>query len=186
MATRIGPILTVADLEVMPNDGNRYELIEGELLGSHASILTHQRISGNIFLAISRYIDEHPIGEVVATPGVIFDDFSSVIPDIIFMSNERRAEIASGERLTGAPELVIEILSPGAENIRRDRDTKRQVYGKYGVREYWIVDPESHAVDLYRLQAGVLEPIATFTNQDAITASVLPGFGYPAGDAFRI
>ncbi len=60
MAIRIGPILTVADLEVMPNDGNRYELIEGELLGSHAPILTHQRISGNIFLAISRYIDEHP------------------------------------------------------------------------------------------------------------------------------
>ena len=186
MARVIGPLLTVDDLEVMPDDSNRYELIEGELFVSHAPSLAHQRISSTIFAAIIRYLDQHPMGEVLPTPGVIFDDFNSVIPDLIFMTNEQRAEIASGERVLGAPALVIEILSPGAENTRRDRVSKRQVYGRYGVQEYWIVDPNQRTVEIYQLQAGVLELTTTFADRDELTSSVLPGFACITGDIFRM
>src|SRR5262245_37888387 len=119
MATHIEPLLTVDDLDLLPEDGNRYELIEGELFMSRAPGLTHQRVFGNLFGNFLMYLNRNPIGEVIATPGVIFSRYNAVIPDMIFFSNERRDEIASTERVEGAPDLVIEIVSPGAENQQR-------------------------------------------------------------------
>ena len=176
MATHIEPLLTVADLDMMPDDGNRYELIEGEIFASRSPSLTHQSVSGNIFLSIKAYLIEKPIGEIWATPGVIFSEFSGVIPDLVFVSHQRRTEIASGDRITGAPDLVIEIVSPGAENERRDRLAKRQLYGKHGVKEYWIVDFEKRTIEVYLLQAQILQLQSAFTEKDELTSSVLPGY----------
>jgi Uma2 family endonuclease len=160
----------------MPDDGNRYELIEGEIFVSRSPSLTHQSVSGNIFLSIKAYLIEKPIGEIWATPGVIFSEFSGVIPDLVFVSHQRRNEIASGDRITGAPDLVIEIVSPGAENERRDRLAKRQLYGKHGVKEYWIVDFEKRTIEVYLLQAQILQLQSAFTEKDELTSSVLPGY----------
>ena len=176
MATHIDPLLTVADLDIMPDDGNRYEIIEGELFVSRSPSLTHQSVSGNLLHSIKTYLVENPIGEIWATPGVIFSESSGVIPDLVFVSHGRRSEIASGDRITGAPDLVIEIVSPGADNERRDRLAKRQLYGKYGVKEYWIVDFEKRTVDVYVLQRQTLELQSLLTEQDDITSSVLPGY----------
>jgi Uma2 family endonuclease len=112
----------------------------------------------------------------LATPGVIFGELSGVIPDLVFVSHERRSEIASGDRITGAPDLVIEIMSPGSENERRDRLAKRQLYGKYGVKEYWIVDFENRTIKVYLLLGQTLELRSVLTGQGEITSSVLPGF----------
>jgi len=186
MATHIEPLLTVADLDIMPDDGNRYEIIEGELFVSRSPSLTHQRVSGNFFHSIKSYLVENPIGEILATPGVIFSELSGVIPDLVFVSHERRDEIASGDRITGAPDLVIEIVSPGAENERRDRLAKRQLYGKYGVKEYWIVDFEKRTVELYLLQGQRLELRSLLTEDDEITSSVLPGYRCKVETIFAI
>ena len=185
MATEIKPLLTVADLDLMPDDGNRYEIIEGELLVSRAPGLVHQRVSRNLLVIIADYLARHPVGEVLATPGVMFSELSGVIPDLIFISNERRNEIASGERVTGAPDLVIEILSPGAENARRDRVAKRQLYGRYGVKEYWVVDPAQQVVEIYHSQDGALDLIGSFTGEEKITSALLPGFACEAASIFR-
>ncbi len=123
MATQIGPLLTVADLELMPEDGNRYELLEGELVVSRAPRLTHQRISGNVFALIRRYLEDNHLGEIFATPGIVFEEFDSVIPDLVFVSRVREDVIVADDRFIGAPELVIEIISPGEGNARRDRVT---------------------------------------------------------------
>jgi len=176
MATHIEPLMTVADLDLMPEDGNRYEVIEGELFVSCSPSLTHQSVSGNIFQSIATYLIENPIGKFWATPGVIFSELSGVIPDLVFVSHERRPEIASGERITGAPDLVIEIVSPGAENQRRDRIAKLQLYAKYGVREYWIVDFEERSIEVYLLHGQTLQLQAVLTEKDEITCSVLPGY----------
>jgi Uma2 family endonuclease len=186
MATEIKPLLTITDLDLMPEDGNRYELIEGELLVSRAPSLAHQRISRNLLILINDYLARNPIGEVLATPGVMFSDSSGVIPDLVFISNERRAEIASGERVTGAPELVIEILSPGTENARRDRLAKRQLYGKYGVKEYWVVDPEYRVVEIYHSENGALEFIGGLHDEGKISSDLLPGFECEASAIFKI
>src|SRR5215469_13786792 len=108
--------LTVADLDLMPDDGNRYELIEGELFVSRSPNLAHQRSSWRLSGTFIVYLDKNPIGEALAATGVLFDDLNGVIPDLVYFSNERRNKIVSGERITGAPDLVVEILSPGLEN----------------------------------------------------------------------
>jgi Uma2 family endonuclease len=185
MSTRIEPLLTIADLDAMPDDGNRYEIIEGELFVSRAPFLTHQRVSGNLFVRISNYLLEDPIGEVLATPGVIFSEFSGVIPDIVFISNERRGEIASSERITGAPDLIVEIVSPGSENERRDRIAKRQLYGKYGVKEYWVVDPEQRTIEIYARVGRSLKLRIVLQKRDELTTSLFPDFSCKVADIFQ-
>lgn len=185
MAVHTGPLLTVADLELTPDDGNRYELLEGELVVSRVPRLTHQRISGNIFALLHQYLSKHPIGEVFATPGIVFDQFNSVIPDLVFVSYERQAEIVVDDRFIAAPELVIEILSPGEDNARRDRVTKRQIYGRFGVIEYWIIDPEQQTIEVYELVENVLQLRKTITGNAELTSIVLPDFACQVGAIFE-
>ena len=186
MTTQIQPVLTIDDLDCTPDDGNKYELIEGEIYMSRAPSLTHQIALRNFLMAMGLYITDNPIGVVVPGADVVFDDFNGVIPDIVFFRNERRAEIASGDRLSGAPDLAIEIISPGAENERRDRVLKRRLYGRFGVKEYWLVDMESRTVEVYQLRGEGLELVATFSGDDEMTSSVLPGFRLKVTDLFRI
>jgi Uma2 family endonuclease len=186
MNTQIQPVLTIADLDCTPDDGNKYELIEGEIYMSRSPSLTHQITLTNFLISIRLYLTDNPIGIVVPGPGVIFDDFNGVIPDIVFFRNERRAEIASGDRLNGAPDLVIEIISPGAENERRNRVLKRRVYGRFGVKEYWLVDLVNRSIELCRLGEEGLELAATFTGEDEMTSLVLPGFHMKLTDLFRL
>jgi len=185
MSTQIEPLVTIDDLDAMPDDGNRYEVIEGELIVSRAANLIHQSVSRNLIVDIENYLLQNPIGAVWATPGVIFSEFSGVIPDLVFVSNERRGEIASEERITGAPDLVVEIVSPGAENERRDRITKRQLYGKYGVKEYWVVDPYQRTIEIYLLQGQTLNLKATYAEHDELTSSVLAGFTCQVSNILR-
>jgi len=186
MTTQIQPVLTIEDLDLMPEDGNRYELIEGEIYMSRAPSITHQLVFRNLLTGIDVFLMRNPVGLIVPGPGVIFDDFNGVIPDIVFVSNERRAQIISGERFTDAPDLVIEIISPGAENERRDRTIKRRLYGRFGVKEYWLIDLANRAVEIYELGEAGLELVATFSGDDEITSSVLPGFRLKLADLFRI
>ena len=174
----IDPLITVEDLDALPDDGNRYELFEGELFVSRAPGLTHQRVIGNVYAVVRFYLDDNPVGEIVLTPGVIFDFYNAAIPDALFISNERREEVITGERVTAAPDLMIEIVSPGKENARRDRVVKRQAYAKYGVKEYWVIDPESRSLEIYRLRGDVLELVETLTGVDEVTSPLLPGLRF--------
>lgn len=184
MSAKVEPLLTIADLEAMPDDDNRYELFEGELFVSRAPGLSLQRILGNIYNLVRNYLAQHPIGEVVITPGVIFDEYNSAIPDAVFVSHQRLSEIVSGERLVAAPELVIEIVSPGKENARRDREVKRQVYSKHHVKEYWIADPQNRSLEIYRLKRQNLVLVETLMDEDEVTSPLLPEFTCKAKEIF--
>ena len=186
MGTKIEPLLTVADLDATPDDGNRYELIGGELFVSRAPSIPHQRIVHNLQMALGAYLLDNPVGILIPAPGVIFSDMSGVIPDLVFVSEARQPEIAVGERLTGAPDLVIEVLSPGPENMRRDRVVKRHLYGKYGVQEYWIVDPEQRSVAIYRQRQRSLELIGTCMDHDHISSPLFPDFRLRSLDIFNL
>jgi Uma2 family endonuclease len=180
----IEPKLTVDDLALLPDDGKRYELHEGELLVSSVPSLFHQRIVTNSVLELGLYLRQNPVGQVVTTPGVIFDPFEAFIPDLVYISHERLAQIEHGGRLHGAPELIVEILSPGNDNRRRDEVIKRQTYGKFGVDEYWIVDGEARMIAQFRLHNGVLQPTATFHSDDSMWTSLLPNFTLAVGNIF--
>jgi Uma2 family endonuclease len=182
MAANLEPILTIADLEAMPEDGNRYELIEGELFVSRAPSLIHQEAVTNLLFAFTGYLREKPIGSVWPGPGVIFSDFTGVIPDIVYVSSERRLEIVRSDRISGAPDLIVEVLSPGPENERRDRQAKRQPYRKYGVKEYWVIDPSKLAIQVYR--TSKLRLVATLGVRDEITTPLMSGFRCSVGEIF--
>ncbi|MGI9166420.1 MAG: Uma2 family endonuclease [Pyrinomonadaceae bacterium] len=176
MASRIEPLLTVTDLDACPDDNNRYELIEGELFVSRAPRLPHQLVAQNIQVALVNYLRGNQIGTVVPGAGAVFSDYDAVIPDVVFVRTERWNGIVENGRFIGPPDLVIEIMSPGKENRERDLLFKRQLYGKYGVEEYWIVDAENRAVERYRLTERSLEKIAVLKGNETLTSSILPGF----------
>jgi Uma2 family endonuclease len=176
MAARIEPLLTVADLDACPDDNNRYELIEGELFVSRAPGLPHQIVIQNLQIALVDYLKSNPIGRIVPGAGAIFSDYDAVIPDLAFITNDRWSSIVSNDRFNAAPDLLIEVMSPGKENRDRDLLVKRQLYARYGVPEYWIIDPANRLVEVYRLRDTRLESAATLRNGDEITTSLLPGF----------
>ncbi|HUE82942.1 MAG TPA: Uma2 family endonuclease [Pyrinomonadaceae bacterium] len=184
MSTKAEPLLTVSDLEALPDDGNKYELFEGELFVSRAPTLSHQRTLGNVYAILRAYLDKNPIGEVILNPGVIFDRFNSAIPDAIFVTIEQFSTIGSEDHITQAPALAIEVLSTGAGNARRDREVKRQVYGKHGVKEYWIIDPQQRSFEIYRLEGNALKLSQTLINDDEVLTPVLPGFTCRIGEIF--
>jgi Uma2 family endonuclease len=177
MASTIEPLLTVADLDAFPeDDGNRYELIGGELFVSRAPGIPHQRVLQNLLMELGLYLKANPIGILVPGAGAIFSDYDAVIPDVAFVRHERWNQVVTGEKFTGAVDLVVEILSPGTVNRRRDLIAKHQLYGKYGVAEYWIVDNENRNVLVYRLQGDALEEISKLSAEDRITSPLLPDF----------
>lgn len=177
--------LTIADWEAMPHgDGNRYEIIEGELFVSCSPGLTHERVAINLILLIGSFLKTSPIGEIVANVGVILSNVSGVIPDIVVFLNEQRDTIITNDRLTGPPALVIEILSPGSANIRRDRVAKLQLYTEYGVAEYWIVDPLSRSLERYVSQGSSLVLLETLKNEDTVSTTALPGFSCKVSEIF--
>src|SRR5712671_4730255 len=137
MAAKIEPLLTVADLDACPDDNNRYELIEGELFVSRAPGIPHQRVLLNLEVELGLYLRGNPIGILVPGAGAVFSNYDAVIPDLAFVRNERWDQVVANDRFVAAPDLVIEIVSQGKENRERDVSVKRQLYGKYGIQEYW-------------------------------------------------
>jgi Uma2 family endonuclease len=187
MASRIEPLLTVADLDALPDDdGNRYELIGGELFVSRAPGIPHQRVLHNLQLELGAYLKANPIGILVPGAGAIFSDYDAVIPDITFVRHERWDQVVTGEKFTGAVDLVIEILSPGAANRNRDLTAKHKLYGKYGVEEYWIVDNQNLSISVFRLKGKTLDEIVTLTGDDELTSPVLPGFHVQVSAIFNL
>src|SRR6267142_3991963 len=171
----IEPLLTVADLDACPDDRNLYELIEGELFLSRAPGIPHQRVLLNLIIALTEYLAHHPIGILVPGAGAVFSDYDAVLPDLVFVRSERWEDVVSNDRFVAAPDLVIEIVSHGKENRDRDISVKRQLYGKYGVAEYWIVDNDNQSVVIFRLQESTLEEVANLKADNDIVSVVLPG-----------
>ena len=125
------------------------------------------------------------LGHVLPGVGVIFSATDAVIPDIVWVSRERRAVIEGADRhLHGAPELVVEVLSPGAANEWRDREAKLALYSHYGVEEYWIIDWRAQTVSVYRRHQAQLRLEASLRRRDTLTSPLLPGFALPVAQLF--
>lgn len=169
---------TVHDLEVLPeNEWTRYEIINGELFVTRTPHRRHQQVCGKIFRQLDTWSDLSGLGETIVTPGIIFSQADSVIPDVVWVSRERLARIEDeAGHLTGAPELVVEVLSPGKQNELRDKEAKLKLYSVQGVREYWIVDRFTQKVEVYRREKAQLVLVATLLDDDEITSPLLPGF----------
>jgi Uma2 family endonuclease len=176
---------TSADIEALPDDGKRYEIIDGELFVSKQPHFYHQHVCGRVFNLLSTWGEESKLGQAIFAPGLIFADEDDVVPDVAWLSNARLAA-ALGEdgELHSAPDLVVEVLSPGAANQRRDREAKLKLYSGRGVLEYWIADWSTHTIEVYRRQNAHLSLFATMVSGDVLESPMLPGFSARVEDIF--
>jgi Uma2 family endonuclease len=177
---------TSADLEFYPgNDGKRYEIIDGELYVSAQPHYYHQRTCSCVWSKLQRWSDQSGDGEAIVAPGVIFADDDNVAPDVVWMSSNRLAQILRPDgKLHGAPQLVVEVLSPGTANQHRDRDAKLKLYSRRGVDEYWIVDWQAHSIEVFRRENASLVLVSTLNNSGTLTTPLLPGFALQVADLF--
>jgi Uma2 family endonuclease len=176
---------TTADLDLFPDNGTRYEIVDGELFTTRAPHWRHQQACGRVFRALDEWSLNSGLGEASIAPGVLFSETDNVIPDVIWISHERLALIEDeAGHLNGAPEVAVEVLSPGTQNERRDREAKLKLYASRGVQEYWIVDWRLRQVEVYRREQATLRLIATLFVNDELSTPLLPGFTCPVARLF--
>ncbi len=166
--------LTYDDFCLLPNDGKRYEIIEGELFVTPSPISLHQRVVTRLTVALGSFLESRRLGEVFVSPfDVVFSRFDVVEPDILFIS-KARSSVLTPKNVQGAPDLVIEVLSKSTRHT--DRTIKLKLYARYGVEEYWIIDPRVPAAQIYRRGKGGLERVRTLKPRDLLSSPLLPGF----------
>ena len=168
---------TSADLLLMPDDGKRYEVIQGELHVAKQPSYQHQFACGRVFRFLDEWNDRSGLGIAIEAPGLIFAEDDDVAPDLVWISRARGPQVFGVDgKLHSAPELVIEVLSPGLTNRQRDCQAKLKLYSRRGVLEYWIVDWQQQQAEVYRRSDGQLSLVQTLYREDALASPLLPGF----------
>ena len=183
-ATRVAK-LTYRDYLLMPEDGQRHELIGGEHFVTPAPTPKHQIVVGNLYRLLAPFVYDERLGRMLLSPlDVVFSDEDVVQPDLLFVAHDRQGVI--GEKAAhGAPDLAIEVLSPSTR--RKDLVLKRLLYERTGVVEYWIVDPKRDAVQIYRATPGGLRRVADLSAQagDSLESALFPGLVIPLTKIFE-
>lgn len=175
---------TYEDLLLMP-EGKRYEILEGELMMVPAPGREHQAVLLDLAYLLKAHVDAQGSGKVFVAPfDVILSDTDVLQPDVIYLSAERTDRLHDNG-IHGAPDLVVEVLSPGTE--KRDRQVKSRIYARYGVRELWLVDPGARRIEILRpVGRGDAFELAGFCEGDRkLESTVLPDLVFMAGEVFR-
>jgi Uma2 family endonuclease len=175
--------LTVEDYRLLPETGPRYQLVEGDLFLSPAPNRFHQDISGNIYFLLREYLEEHPIGKLYEAPfDVYLDPINAHQPDIVFVSRANY-HLLTDAGVEGAPDFIVEILSPKTAFL--DKKSKRKVYARSGVKELWLVDPDTRTIQVYFLDRDPERPAATHSEKDTFTSPHFPGLKIRGARIFK-
>lgn len=171
-------VLTYEHYLELPNDGKRYEIIEGELYVSPAPSIKHQWTTTQLTIVVGTHVGDNDLGHVYTAPCDVVLSFISVVqPDLLFISRERLG-ILTDPNVQGAPDLVVEVISPSS--TKTDQETKRKLYEQYGVKHYWIFEPIQRWVRAYELGAdGTYELVAEAAGDATFSAPPFPGLAIP-------
>ncbi len=181
VSTKPAVKLTYEDYRKTPED-ERYELIDGELIMAAAPNTAHQTTQTKLGWRMASTVETEGLGYVFFTPcDVVLSEHTTLQPDLIFVSNEN-AGIITDANIQGAPDMVVEIISPSSTG--RDWTTKRDLYARYGIKEYWLIDPINRTLWIMRLRDGYLELAGTYREGDTVTASTIKGFSVNLSDIF--
>ena len=165
--------LTYEDYCTLPDDGLRYEIVDGMLFAEPSPRRAHQNAVGNLFVILHAHVRAQGLGEVYVAPfDVILDPRTTVVPDLVFVVRDR-LEIVAERGVEGAPDLLVEVLSPGT--ARRDRVRKLNAYARYGVRHYWLLDPEAKTVEAFELVEDAYRLAAAVGGDDEFRPGAFPG-----------
>lgn len=165
-------ILTYEDYQQMPDDRTRKQIIGGDLYVTAAPSPPHQRLVVRLVSILSPHARDRGLGEILVSPvDVVLSQTDVVQPDIVFVAaaNQR---IVGDAAIQGAPDLVVEVLSPST--LKLDRERKLDLYARAGIPEYWIADPDSRAVEIYRLVGGAYHLEGRITEGDVIRSDLFP------------
>jgi len=179
---------TYRDLVALPEHQLRHELIDGEHIVTPSPGTPHQLAVWNLTAMLGPYLRASPIGTALTGPvDVKLSPYTVLVPDLVYFTAERFARVVNEKHATAAPDLVVEILSPGTR--RRDKGRKRAVYDREGVGEYWIVDPETQSVTVLRqprADAGLTDVTTlTLANGETLESPLFPGLQIPLREVFR-
>lgn len=170
---RTSPKFTYEDLQQIPRDSWRYELVDGELFVTPAPIPLHQRIVGNVFGQLWQHVRQHRLGEVFVSPcDIVFTPITVLEPDVFFVSRAR-FHIIGEKNLSGPPDLVVEVLSEFSTQL--DQDIKFKKYAQHGVPEFWLFDPPGKTLKVFRLKKRKYELIEDLGFGDTLTSPLFPG-----------
>lgn len=178
------PITTKLTYEdyLKTSDDERYELLDGELITMPAPSIAHQHVAVKLATRLDTFVEDKDLGVVYFAPtDVVLSETHVVQPDLLFISSER-AGIVTSANIQGAPDLLVEIRSDST--AERDETRKRQLYAEYGVREYWLVDPEARTITVLPLGADGYAERATYTEGQTLTSSTLEGFSANLDEIF--
>jgi Uma2 family endonuclease len=178
---------TSVDLNSLPDDGKRYEIISGELYASRPNVLKHQAACGEVLVALKKWNGQTGIGDAVFAPGLIFGEYDDVVPDVVWISRKRLAGgLDENGHLRVAPELIAEVLSPDKDHERRDRVVKLALYSRRGVWEYWILNWQERWIEVFRQRNGQLQFVNRLVESDMLESPLLPGFSCCVASLFEM
>lgn len=174
---------TVREYRLLPEDGRRWELFEGDFLVTPAPTPLHQRISRRLQYALMTQLEHAGLAEVYNAPiDVVFDDHNVVQPDLAIVSSTR-ASMITARAIEGPPDVVVEILSPST--LDRDRLLKKRLYERFGVREYWVVDPQHGFVEAHRLGSSGYELRQRCDRASTLHCPDFPALEVPLAPVFK-
>jgi Uma2 family endonuclease len=177
--------LTSRDLELLPDDGKRYEIIDGELYVSKQPHYNHQVVCCRIWELLQVWSRQTKAGAANLAAGLIFAEDDDVAPDVVWNSRERLTTTLQADgKLHTAPDLAIEVLSPGTTNEKRDRELKLKLYSRRGVQEYWIVSWQERSSEIYRREEAALKLHSKLYEDDLLQSPLLPGFSCQVSQLF--
>jgi Uma2 family endonuclease len=167
----------------MPEGPPYYQLIEGELITSPAPNRYHQVVARNLFRIIDGYLRRQPVGEAYFAPVDVYLAEATVVqPDVLFVSEANR-KLLVDEGIHGGPDLVVEIISPG--NALLDKNRKRVLYARHGVKELWLVGPVLEQIHRYDFAADAAKPVRIVDGEETFETPLLPGLVVSAAEVFR-
>ncbi len=174
---------TYDDLRAMPETHDRYEIIDGVLYTSPSGhVMRHQGAVGNLHFLLRQWVQEHGLGRVFVSPADVVASPERVVQPDVFFVTEGRLDIV-GAYVDGAPDLVVEVISPSSEKY--DRVNKFDLYERIGVKEYWIVDPDAQEVEVFVLRKDAFEQFGTHGRGGEVRSALLEGFAAPARSIFE-
>lgn len=175
-------LATYDDYRQMPDDGKQYQIIGGKLYMAPAPSILHQRISGNLYKILDDHVTRNGTGEVLFAPVDVILSMTDVVqPDLLFITSDR-LNIITKKNIVAGPDLVVEILSEHTEMI--DRKKKKELYERYGIKEYWIIAPEIKQIEQFCLEDQSLMHKTTAGRDGTLSSPIFNDFNLDISEIF--